>query len=482
MLSASTVRVVLEKASSRKSTDTRHHMCDPHRLPDFYQALQKNPRIFDYFIDRFVRPEPLETLPAEVRGTGAFQPINRFRRGQAGALGCQTAASRPSPIHVAYSGRAPSLQPSAHTSPLARPRVAPAWRQSSTHRRGASDLRYRCSPRCCRSYRQQRDVPARFWCPASDIIDELRTETPTIQDNVAFTVAQLDQRIPDKDKRRVLGLAVRRAGDSGALRWRLGPSKLRDLAPYADSEELRALGRALIEDITADPANIRLPSQEHPSLREGRELAQEAADLVVDIVQMADVPPQAQAAFGRWLLTRTVNVAKQSTHIPLAWLEDKLAAHGAALLPLIREDYPRIIAEEFSREQPEPLDLSAIAARLDTVFEYFFKQGAQTRAKLWGFLKDFAALRQPPFVTLAFAKFATWHNDADDATANATLAAMGARLVGHEEDAGAWPLDDEPALRDIYTNLAGARTPFDADGIGHIVSSQRNGQNLPNEP
>ena len=78
-------------------------------------------------------------------------------------------------------------------------------------------------------------------------------------------------------------------------------------------------------------------------------------------------------------------------------------------------------------------------------------------------------MRQPPFVTLAFAKFATWHNDADDATANATLAAMGARLVGHEEDAGAWPLDDEPALRDIYTNLAGARTPFDADGIGHMV-------------
>ena len=36
-------------------------------FPDFHQALQKNPRIFDHFIDRFVRPEPLKVLPAGIR-------------------------------------------------------------------------------------------------------------------------------------------------------------------------------------------------------------------------------------------------------------------------------------------------------------------------------------------------------------------------------------------------------------------------------
>ena len=36
-------------------------------FPDFAQAIQRKPRIFDYFIDRFVRAEPLEALPEEAR-------------------------------------------------------------------------------------------------------------------------------------------------------------------------------------------------------------------------------------------------------------------------------------------------------------------------------------------------------------------------------------------------------------------------------
>lgn len=445
-------------------------------FPDYYQALQQSPRIFDYFIDRFVRLEPLLVLPTEVReqlaafatdksvdaeedGTERWD-IKPQHRGLRRFISYVQDVRRPfslqpllalsqDPVSRRHGDKAVPIEEALRTSDL----VALLDAVGLTGSSGT--------------------FPPDIGALLADLIDDLRTETPTIQDNVAYTVAQFDQRIPDKDKRRVLGLAVRRAGDSDALRWRLGPSTLHDLAPYADPEELRALGRALIEDITADPANIRLPSLEQPSLREGRDLAQTAAYLVVEIMRIADVPPQAQAAFGQWLLTRTVKIAKQSTQIPLLWLEDKLAAHEAILLPLIRDDYPGIIAEEFSREQPPALDLSVVITRLDGVFGYFFQQGTQTRARLWGYLKDFAGLRQPPFVALAFAKFSAWHDDADDAAANSIFAAMGTRLVHYEENSDGWPLEDESALRDILTGIAEARTSFDADGITNLADLAR---------
>ncbi|MBS9405436.1 hypothetical protein KG088_17655 [Halomonas sp. TRM85114] len=311
--------------------------------------------------------------------------------------------------------------------------------------------------------------PTDFSALLADLIDDLRTETPTIQDNVAFTVAQLDERILDKDKRRILGHAVRRAAVSEHMRWRLGPAKLHALTQYAENEELRALGRALIDDITADATNVRLPSREVPSLREGRELTQDAADLVVTLMQHVELPAQSQSAFGQWLLNRTIKFGRHSDQLPLSWLEDKLADHEGMLLPLIRDDYPRIIVNEYKKEQPEDLGLSILINRLNAVFTLFFEQGTQTRAKLWEYLKDFAALRQPRLVTLAFSTFAKWHGDTDVDAAHSVFTAMGARLVLHEEDVEAWPLDDEQALRDIFTDLTESLVSFDDDGIEHMV-------------
>jgi len=79
-------------------------------------------------------------------------------------------------------------------------------------------------------------------------------------------------------------------------------------------------------------------------------------------------------------------------------------------------------------------------------------------------------LRQPPFVALVFTKFAAWHDDADTAAANSIFAAMGARLAEYESDSTAAPLNDEPALRDIFTGIAEMRASFDPDSIGHMAA------------
>jgi hypothetical protein len=441
-------------------------------FPDFYQALQKNPRIFDYFIDRFVRPEPLELLPAEVREqlaefsadkslTSEEEQTKRWdvkpqHRGLRQFMSHIQDVRRPysllpllalsqDPISRRHGDKAVPIEEALRTSDV----VALLDAAGLT---GSNAI-----------------FPPDFGALLADLIDDLRSETPTIQDNVAFTVAQLNERIPDKDKRRTLGLAVRRAADSEHLRWRLGPAKLHALTPYAEKEELRVLGRAMIDDITADPTNVRLPSREVPSLREGRDLTQAVADLVVNLMQQTDLPPQTQDAFGQWLLSRTVKIAQQSDQLPLSWLEDKLANHESILLPLIRDDYPRIIAEELSKEQPEALNLSIVTNRLDAVFTHFFEQGTQTRERLWEYLKDFAALRQPPLVALAFSKFAEWHDDADADATHSVFAAMVDRLISHEEDADAWPLDDEQDLRSIFADLTEACTSFDTYGTTQMV-------------
>ena len=440
-------------------------------FPDFSQALQRKPRIFDHFIDRFIRPESLEALPDEIHEElTAFAPEVPVK----GRWGVKPEhrGLRQFMSHIQDIRRPYSLQPFLALSqdPVSRKHgdkavpIEEALRTSDVAALlDAIGLTGSAAP-----------FPPDFGALLADLIDDLRSETPTIQDNVAFTVAQLKQRIPEKDRRRVLGLVIRRAGDSEALRWRVGPSQLRDLTPHAESEELRILARSLIEDIAGDETKVLLPSLERPSLREGRDLTDSAATLVLDVMERADLPPQAQQQLGQWLLHRTVKITGQSHQIPLSWLEQKLSEHEDILLPLIRDEYPRIIVEELSREQPETLDLAVVSVRVSAVFDHFFEQGTRTRAKLWDYLKGFAGLRQPPLVALAFSKFAEWHDDADAEAAHGVLAALGLRLVQNEEDAEEWPLDDEEALRDTFVGIAQARESFSTDGISHMVQLAQN--------
>ena len=435
-------------------------------FPDFSQALQRKPRIFDYFIDRFIRPEPLETLPDEIReeltAFAADVPadgrwdIKPQHRGLRQFMSHTQDIRRPyslqpflalsqDPVSRKHGDKAVPIEEALRTSDVAALLDAVGLTGSAV------------------------SIPPDFGALIADLIDDLRSETPTIQDNVAFTVAQLNQRIPEKDRRRILGLVIRRAGDSDALRWRVGPSQLRALAPHAENEELRALGRSLIEDIAGEETKVVLPSLERPSLREGLDLTNSAATLVLEVMEKTDLPPQAQHQFGQWLLHRTVRIAGQSNQVPFSWLEQQLSVHEDILLPLIRDEYPRIIVEEFSRDEPEPLDLAVVTERVSSVFGHFFEQGTQTRAKLWDYLKSLPALRQPQLVALAFSKFAQWHDDADAEAAHGVFAALGLRLVQNGEDADAWPLDDEEALRDTFAGLAEARESISTDGISHMV-------------
>lgn len=441
-------------------------------FPDFYQALQKNPRLFSYFVDRFVRLEPLEPLPAEIHEqlvefASEKSISDEKEKNKRWEVKPQHRGLRQFMSHVQDVRHPYSLQPLLALSqdPVSRKHgdkavpIEEALRTSDVVALlDAAGLSGSIG-----------SFPPDFGALLADLIDGLRVETPTIQDNVAFTVAQIDQRIPDKDKRRILGLVVRRAADSDDLRWRLGPAKLHALIPYGEREELRALGRALIDDITDTVENVRLSSLEEPSLREGRDLVQGAADLAAHLMQQVDLPWQSKSAFGQWLLSRTVKVGRQSDQLPQAWLEDKLTDHEDVLLPLIRDDYPRIIIEEFSKDEPEPIDLSIVTQRLDTVFSHFAQQGTQTREMLWTYLRGLASLQQPPLVALAFSKFADWHRDADDTAAHSIFNAMGARLIHFEEDPETWPLDDEQALCAVYTDFAKTRTSFDTDSVTNMV-------------
>lgn len=435
-------------------------------FPDFYQALQRNPRIFDHFIDRFIRPEPLEALPdgihEELTVFAAEWPEDGRWEVKPQHRGLRQFMSHTQDIRRPY-----SLQPFLALSqdPVSRKHgdkavpIEEALRTSDVAALlDAVGLTGSAEP-----------LPSDFGTLIADLIDDLRTETPTIQDNVAFTVAQLDQKIPEKDRRRVLGLVIRRAGDSEALRWRVGPSKLQALTSYAENEELRALGRSLVEDIIADETKTFLPSLESPSLREGRDLTETTASMVLEIMEKTELPPIVCHQFGEWLLHRTVRIAGQSDQIPFSWLEQKLLVHENIMLPLIHDDYPRIIVEELSREQPEALDPTVVTGRASAVFDRFFEQGTQTRAKLWDYLKGFAGLRQSPLVALAFSKFAQWHHDADSDTAGDVFDALGARLIKNEEDPATWPLEDEERLRDIFVDLAEALESFSDDGVSNMV-------------
>ena len=436
-------------------------------FPDFHQALQRNPRIFDHFIDRFVRLEPLKVLPARIREDLVVFAAEQLKEGRWEVKprhrGLRQFMSYTQDVRRPY-----SIQPFLALSqdPVSRKHGDKAVPVEEALRTSDSVALLEAVGLTGSTAM----FPHDFGTLLTDLIDDLRAETPTIQDNVAFTVAQLDQRIPREDKRRILWFVMHRAGDSETLRWRVGTSKLQNLLPYAEKEDLRALGYLLIEDIAGDETKVLLSSLESPSLREGRDLAASAATIVLEIMkQKVELPQESWQQFHRWLLHRTVRIAGKSEQMPLSWLENKLSDYEDVLLPIIRDEYPRIVAEELSQEQPQFLNLIPITDRVGKVFDHFFEQGAQTRVKLWNYLKDFAGLRQPSFVALAFSKFTRWRSDVDTDSANSIFAALGARLIKNEEDADMWPLDNEETLRGIFVELAETLGSFSKEGVSNMV-------------
>ena len=437
-------------------------------FPDFAQALQRKPRIFDYFLDRFVRPDPLNVLPDEIREELSAFAVE-MPDGGAWIVKRQHRGLRQFMSYIQDIRRPYSLQPFLALSqdPVSRRHgdtavpIEEALRTSDvTALVNAVGLTGSPDP-----------FPEDFGALIGDLVDDLRTETPTIQDNVAYTVVQVEERIPEKDRRRILGLVVRRGGDSSALRWRVGPRRLRELTRYAEEEELRALGRSLIGDITGQESKAVLPSQEPPSLRELHELTDAAASLVLHIISMrkGELPPQAQSEFGEWLLNRTMRIDGQSDQLPVSWLEEKLSEYEGIALPLIREGYPGIIADEFRREHPEPLDLASVVARLDSVFEYFFSQGTQTRMKLWDYLADFVGLRQSALVALASSKFAERREDVPSEARHQIFDTLTARLVQKEEGSEPWPAVDEEEVREALVSTAEAGEAFSAETATQLV-------------
>lgn len=438
-------------------------------FPDFHQALQKNPRIFDYFIDRFVRPEPLKALPAGIREDLAVFAVEQLEEGKGRwEVKPQHRGLRQFMSYTQDVRRPYSIQPFLALSqdPVSRKHgdkavpVEEALRTSdSVALLEAVGLSGSTSM-----------FPHDFGTLLTDLIDDLSAETPTIQDNVAFTVAQLDRRIPEKDKRRILGFVMRRAGDSETLRWRVGTSKLQNLLPYAEKEDLQALGCLLVDDIAEEETKVLLSSLESPSLRDGKDLAASSATIVLEIMnQKVNLPQESWNQFRRWLLHRTIRIAGKSEQMPLSWLENKLSDYEDVVLSIIRDEYPRIVAEELSQEQQQFLSLIPITDRVGKVFDHLFEQGAQTRVKLWNYLKDFAGLRQPSLVALAFSRFTRWHSDVDINSANDIFAALGARLIKNEEDADMWSLDNEETLRGIFVELAETLRSFSKEGVSNMV-------------
>ena len=435
-------------------------------FPDLYQALQRNPRIFDYFIDKFIRPEPLEELPAEVREELAAFAVDDTVEGR-WEVKPQHRGLRQFMSHIQDVRRPYSLQPFLALSqdPVSRKHGDKAVPIEEALR--TSDLTALLDATGLTGSTNQ--LSSEIGALVADLIDDLRAETPTIQDNAAFTVAQISQRIPENERRRILGFVVRRSGHSDSLRWRVGPSKLSEIKACGDNEELRALGRALIEDIAADTSKALLSTLQRPSLRELRELTAAAATLALELMEEVALPPQAQQRFGQWLLHRTLKIQGQSEQLPLSWLEEQLSSRGDILLPLIEDSYPLLVQEEFQKEEPESLDLSIIRDRVDTVFSRLFEQGAESRAALWDYLANFAALREPSLAEVAFPAFAQRYADADEASTQKVFNALAARLVQYEDAADTWPLTDEEALRNTIVDVAEACESFSTTGVEHMV-------------
>lgn len=233
--------------------------------------------------------------------------------------------------------------------------------------------------------------------------EQIREDTPVRRDNAAAAIAGLIHRLPEADAHLLLTPMVRRLAESETLRWRVGLPTIREALAHVHAEEQRPVAERLIDDLLLLEGEIRfrLPGGAVPSLDEAVDLATEAASIVLWVWHSNGLSEQYEKKLLSWLLDRRVAVEGREAAVPFRRLEEWMGAYEDRLISKLGASYAEQVLELLEEDQIEDLDQDAIPSRCRKILVQLLESGEEGRRQLWDLLCRYAAVRLPSAVAVA---------------------------------------------------------------------------------
>lgn len=400
-------------------------------FPDFYGRLRRRADLLDGFEEVFVRGQPLDGQPEDVRALLAEYAVD--------GTSTVKAAHRPLRRYVSsLQGlrRPKSLQPLLLLSqdPISRRQgdraqaVIDAFVSGDT--RGVLEALGR--------ERDQRLFTNEDLTLLGDIVEDTEGETEERRVSGGMMLAELAERFPEDRAERLLSPLARRAAAFPKLRSRIGVDGIGGLAERVGREDRRDLAGMLIGDFlkTEGEISFRTRNGETPSLDEAIGMAEKGLLIAPGIRRRDGLRPGHDEDLLAWLQVRHVASDDREYTFPFAKLEEWLDEHEDHLLRALAGRYTSMVAAELEADGAGDLDMDNVRRRSLEIFGRLRGQGQESREVVWDQLGQFVSGKPEETCAVAWEFAAANQAEATAAQIDSFVCRLGERLFRSWEQEG----------------------------------------------
>ncbi len=281
------------------------------------------------------------------------------------------------------------------------------------------------------------------------ILDDIIHETDTRQDLAAQAVASLANRFPSGDVSYFIKPLANRIATSNALRSMIGLDSIGDVIKRADNAEQKEVAKAFIADFfqSEEPMNFKIGSrQDTPTAEQGKSLILQATELVLAIRErVSTLGEQEDSALRDWLLQRNYSVdGKVKTTLPFELLEGWFNSFENNLLPLIGEQYTKLILTELTTHPKiaEVIQMERTIHRLEIIYNSIINNSGQETLESFGtHLQQIVQIQPSQLVKFSWNYFEKNIKLIENNAISLITAAVFQRLTLALQEQGAWKLE-----------------------------------------
>lgn len=294
----------------------------------------------------------------------------------------------------------------------------------------------------------------------ANIIEDLEGKSETRKNHASAVIASISKRIPVDSQPRLLHPLCRQLEGAQDFRSRIGVSTIAKILDKVHPDYQRKILELLIQDAFDEKQefSLRLESMQPPSLDEAKQMAETIASMALSVFDKHGLPSGSKKSLCDWLLSRTISMAKESTTLPYASLEQWMLQYQDILLPEIGNQYTSQFIGELENDRTSNLNVAAVLKRCSIVFDRLWKAGEDDRPIMWKQLDRMVAVKTEEAVTFAW-DYANRHKDSAGGTfVSSFVASLSARLLRNMKEESSWGIDQWEEGGKVLLQIATTRT------------------------
>ncbi len=284
-----------------------------------------------------------------------------------------------------------------------------------------------------------------------DLVHDLDLETETLRNSAYFVLADLRGRFPETYARRLLTPIARTVLDSHKLRYRIGLEALREVLDFAEPTDCARVAETLVDDFcrSQKPIEFLLETGETPSLDEALSMTSMAISIVLRAAQRWQIDDAAMTKLIDWLSDRAVAVADKVEALPFPALEKWIEEFSDVLLPRFAPQYLQLLAAQFEADDTEDFDSNAAIERASGLMVTMQEAGEQSRETVAMVIPRLIRVRDHRVGGEASAFLIRYQAEIAAAVLDASIGALVERIESRLDDPDNWGLPNLEVERDV---------------------------------